>query len=81
MNAYVKTSVNKPPTVPSWFSEMLPLSFDLASDIKNSENYMEDYLLIKKINKKLLNLLKNIYMLKKMLQMQFINILKTIFIY
>ncbi len=31
--AQVKASANRPPTVPSWFSEMLPLSFDLAIDI------------------------------------------------
>ncbi|MFH1641486.1 MAG: ATP-dependent helicase [Nanoarchaeota archaeon] len=31
--AQVKSSVNRPPTVPSWFSEMLPLSFDLANNI------------------------------------------------
>lgn len=31
--AYVRASPNRPPTVPSWFSEMLPLSFDLALDI------------------------------------------------
>lgn len=33
MNAYVSASVNRPPTIPSWFSEMLPLSFDLACEI------------------------------------------------
>ncbi len=31
--AQVNASSNRPPTVPSWFSEMLPLSFDLATDI------------------------------------------------
>jgi ATP-dependent Lhr-like helicase len=31
--AQVNASVNRPPTVPSWFSEMLPLSYDLARDI------------------------------------------------
>jgi len=30
MNVYVNASVQKSPTIPSWFSEMLPLSFDLA---------------------------------------------------
>jgi ATP-dependent Lhr-like helicase len=30
MNIYVNASVARPPTIPSWFSEMLPLSFDLA---------------------------------------------------
>jgi len=33
MKAYVRGSVNRPPTIPSWFSEMLPLSFDLAIEI------------------------------------------------
>ncbi len=33
MTVQVGASVNKPPTVPSWVSEMLPLSFDLATEI------------------------------------------------
>lgn len=33
MVAQVSASSNKPPTVPRWASEMLPLSFDLASEI------------------------------------------------
>lgn len=33
MKVYVNTSVQRPPTIPSWFSEMLPLSFDLAMEI------------------------------------------------
>ncbi|MBW2984407.1 ATP-dependent helicase [Candidatus Woesearchaeota archaeon] len=31
--AFVAASTFRPPTIPSWFSEMLPLSFDLALDI------------------------------------------------
>jgi len=31
--AQVNASVSRPPTVPRWFSEMLPLSFDLANEI------------------------------------------------
>jgi len=34
MNAYVNASVQRPPTIPSWSSEMLPLSFDLALAIQ-----------------------------------------------
>jgi len=34
MKAYVNASVMKAPTIPSWFSEMLPLSFDLAMAIQ-----------------------------------------------
>jgi len=33
MKAYVRGSVSRAPTIPSWFSEMLPLSFDLAMEI------------------------------------------------
>ncbi|MBU0535340.1 MAG: hypothetical protein KKE20_00075, partial [Nanoarchaeota archaeon] len=33
MVAQVRASAQRPPTVPSWFSEMLPLSFDLAMEI------------------------------------------------
>lgn len=33
MKAYVQADVSRQPTVPSWFSEMLPLSFDVACDI------------------------------------------------
>ncbi|MBU1004513.1 MAG: ATP-dependent helicase [Nanoarchaeota archaeon] len=33
MVAQVKASVSRPPTIPSWFSESLPLSYDLAVDI------------------------------------------------
>ena len=33
MKAYVRADVSQNPTVPSWFSEMLPLSFDVAVGI------------------------------------------------
>lgn len=33
MKAFVRADVAKNPTIPSWFSEMLPLSFDVALDI------------------------------------------------
>jgi len=33
MKAYVRAGVRKNPTIPSWFSEMLPLSFDSAIEI------------------------------------------------
>jgi len=42
MTAQVSTSVSRPPTVPSWFSEMLPLSFDLAMEIGRFRRLMED---------------------------------------
>jgi len=42
MTAQVSASVSRPPTVPSWFSEMLPLSFDLAMDISRFRRLMEE---------------------------------------
>jgi len=42
MTAQVSTSVNRPPTVPSWYSEMLPLSFDLAMEINRFRRLMDD---------------------------------------
>ncbi len=33
MNLYVKAGVDRAPTIPSWFSEMLPLSFDSALEM------------------------------------------------
>ncbi len=38
----VSGSVSRPPTVPSWFSEQLPLSFDLAEDIQKFRLLMEE---------------------------------------
>lgn len=40
MKAYVKTSGGRSPTVPSWISEMLPLSYDLALEIQKFRLYL-----------------------------------------
>ena len=42
MTAQVSASVNRPPTVPSWFSEMLPLSYDLAMEVNRFRRLMEE---------------------------------------
>lgn len=44
MKAYVSSSVNRQPTIPSWFSEMLPLSFDLALEISKFRGLIEEKL-------------------------------------
>ncbi|MDP6642190.1 MAG: ATP-dependent helicase [Candidatus Nanoarchaeia archaeon] len=41
MVAQVNASGDRPPTVPSWFSDMLPLSFDLALDIQKFRRLLE----------------------------------------
>ena len=35
------TPTNGPPTIPSWFSQQLPLSFDLAMDIEKFRSHMD----------------------------------------
>lgn len=40
----VSGSVSRPPTVPSWFSEQLPLSFDLANEIGKFRRLIEEKL-------------------------------------
>ncbi len=40
--AQVMPAPGKSPTVPSWFSEMLPLSFDVAKSIQRFRRYLED---------------------------------------
>ncbi|MEK6852821.1 MAG: ATP-dependent helicase, partial [Nanoarchaeota archaeon] len=42
MNAYVSGGVQRSPTIPSWFSEMLPLSFDLALEIQRFRKLMDE---------------------------------------
>ena len=48
MTAQVSTSVSRPPTVPSWFSEMLPLSYDLAQSIARFRRLIEEQFKLKK---------------------------------
>lgn len=47
MKAYVKAGIKRNPTIPSWFSEMLPLSFDSALEINRFR-----YLVNEKFEKK-----------------------------
>ncbi|MBD3164564.1 ATP-dependent helicase [Candidatus Woesearchaeota archaeon] len=42
MVAQVRASPDRPPTVPSWFSEQLPLTFDLANDIGKFRKLMNE---------------------------------------
>lgn len=44
MVVQVRACASRPPTVPSWFSEQLPLSFDLAMQIGNFRGIMEEKL-------------------------------------
>ena len=48
MNAYVRASVYRSPTIPSWFSEMLPLSFELAIAIQRFRKLLAEQFSSKK---------------------------------
>ncbi len=66
MTAQVSTSVNRPPTVPSWFSEMLPLSFDLAMEINRFRRLMEEQFQSKKTEQEILDFVnKHLYVDEK----------------
>ena len=54
MTAQVTPTSDKPPTVPSWFSEMLPLSFELALEIQKFRKYMEEQFQQKKSKEEIL---------------------------
>lgn len=55
MTVQVGTSVNRPPTVPHWISEMLPLSFDLASEIGKFRRLLLDWMMSTKDKQKILD--------------------------
>ncbi|MFH1916242.1 MAG: DEAD/DEAH box helicase [Nanoarchaeota archaeon] len=43
LTAFVKASSGRAPTVPSWFSEMLPLSYELALEIGKFRRFMDEH--------------------------------------
>ncbi|UZE93730.1 MAG: ATP-dependent helicase [Candidatus Pacearchaeota archaeon] len=65
MNAYVNSSVYRPPTIPSWFSEMLPLSFDLACSIQHFRKLIDDLFRKKKNEKEIKNFINSYLYLDK----------------
>ncbi len=59
MVAYANASVYRPPTIPSWFSEMLPLSFDLALEIGRFRKLMNELFCANKPKKEILDFINN----------------------
>lgn len=55
MTVQVTPTPNKLPTVPSWFSEMLPLSFDLAISIQKFRRLMDEKFTTKKTKLDIIN--------------------------
>ncbi len=42
MNLYVRGDIQRAPTIPSWFSEMLPLSFDSAIEVNKFRTFLKE---------------------------------------
>ena len=59
MVAQVRAAPGKRPTIPSWFSEMLPLSFDLAMEIQHFRWLMQDKFVHKVDKKEILSFLSS----------------------
>ena len=55
MNIYVRGGIKKNPTIPSWFSEMLPLSFDSAVEISRFRKLVCEKFESKKSKSEILN--------------------------
>ncbi|MEA2038061.1 MAG: ATP-dependent helicase [Nanoarchaeota archaeon] len=65
MVAQVRASTNRPPTVPSWFSEMLPLSYDLAIDIGKFRKLLGQKFCYNKSKKEILDFINDYLYLDK----------------
>lgn len=53
MNLYVRGAVGRQPTIPSWFSEMLPISFDSANEINRFRKLVRERFKSKKSPKEI----------------------------
>ena len=62
----VNASTQRPPTVPRWFSEMLPLSFDLATEIGRFRKLMNEKFCQNQIKEEIISfILKYLYVDQK----------------
>ncbi|MDD5163921.1 MAG: LAGLIDADG family homing endonuclease, partial [Candidatus ainarchaeum sp.] len=57
--AQVAPAYKRPPTVPSWFSEMLPLSIGLAVEIQKFRSLMEEKFRAKKTKKEIIEFINS----------------------
>ncbi|MDD5191750.1 MAG: ATP-dependent helicase [Candidatus Nanoarchaeia archaeon] len=58
MKAYVRAGIKKNPTIPSWFSEMLPLSFDSALEIGRFRKLLNEKFEMKKNKEEIIEFIK-----------------------
>ena len=59
MTAQVKVAAGRSPTIPAWFSEMLPLSFDLAMEIQRFRKLMDERFKLKASRKEIIEFINN----------------------
>ncbi|MEM3074848.1 MAG: ATP-dependent helicase [Candidatus Pacearchaeota archaeon] len=59
MNLYVRNASHKNPTIPSWFSEQLPLSFDTANEINRFRYLIKEKFNLKKSKKEIIEFIKS----------------------
>ncbi len=59
MVAQVKSAIGRPPTIPSWLSEMLPLSFDLANNIGKFRRLLSGKFCANKSKEEILDFIHN----------------------
>ena len=59
MVAQVNASANRPPNVPAWFSEMLPLSFDLALEIGRFRKLLNEKFCSEKSKKEIIDFIND----------------------
>ena len=59
MTAQVSASANRSPNVPSWFSEMLPLSFDLSLEIGRFRKLLNEKFCLSKSKKEIINFIND----------------------
>jgi ATP-dependent Lhr-like helicase len=59
MNLYVKAEVSRAPTIPSWFSETLPLSFETALEIGKFRKLMKNLFQKSQSKEKIIEFIKS----------------------
>lgn len=65
MNLYVNSANHLSPTIPSWFSEMLPLSFDSGLEINNFRKEMKNLIHSKKTKKQITDYIRKALYVKQ----------------
>jgi len=81
MTIQVNSSINRPPTIPSWFSEMLPLSFDLGLEISKFRRLLEEKFLIGENKKKILEFINDYLYVDKNAARAIYNYFKEQYLY